>query len=337
VATFYRAGVEGTQVGGDWYDVIELGADRTALVMGDVMGRGVRAAAVMGQLRAAVRAYARLDLAPADVLEFLDGVVRDLSEDQIVTCVYAVYDPGDRTLTYANAGHPPPLLVTGEEPPRRLTGAAGPPLGTGPATLTEEQVTLPAGALLALYTDGLVEDRDSGLDPGIDKLASELAGVRGPLTDVPDALVAAVRPEVPDDDIAILVARVSQRADRVRSAQRRIPAETSAVQEARDFATATLKGWGVPAGLRADIVLLTSELVANAVLHGWPPIELRLRATTAQVIVEVFDAAPFLPRKLRPGSSDERGRGLQLVAMLADRWGTRPTGSGKAVWCVFTA
>ena len=102
----------GTQVGGDWYDVIELGAGRTALVIGDVMGRGVRAAAVMGQLRAAVRAYARLDLTPADVLEFLDGVVRELGEVQIVTCIYAVYDPHDRTLVYANAGHLPPLLAT---------------------------------------------------------------------------------------------------------------------------------------------------------------------------------------------------------------------------------
>ena len=90
VATYYRAGVEGTQVGGDWYDVIELGGGRTALVVGDVMGRGVRAAAVMGQLRAAVRAYARLDLPPADLLESLDGLVREIGEDQIVTCIYAV-------------------------------------------------------------------------------------------------------------------------------------------------------------------------------------------------------------------------------------------------------
>src|SRR5580700_1802404 len=102
IATFYQAGVQGTQVGGDWYDVIELGAGRTALVLGDVMGRGVQAAAVMGQLRAAIRAYARLDL--------LDSAVRDLGEDQIVTCVYAVYDPGDGTLSYVNAGHLPPLL-----------------------------------------------------------------------------------------------------------------------------------------------------------------------------------------------------------------------------------
>ena len=126
IATFYQAGVEGAHIGGDWYDVIELGADRSALVIGDVMGRGVRAAAIMAQLRASARAYARLDMRPADVLELLDGVVRDLGEDQLVTCLYAVYDPGDRTLTFANAGHLPPLLVTGfaGAAARRLHGAA---------------------------------------------------------------------------------------------------------------------------------------------------------------------------------------------------------------------
>jgi signal transduction histidine kinase/DNA-binding response OmpR family regulator len=336
VATYYRAGVEGTQVGGDWYDVIELGAGRTALVMGDVMGRGVRAAAVMGQLRAAVRAYARLDLAPADVLEFLDGVVRDLGDDQIVTCVYAVYDPGDRTLVYANAGHLPPLFVTSDEPARRLTGGAGPPLGAGPVTLAEERLTLSAGALLALYTDGLVEHRDSGIDQGIDLLSEQLDKIGGPLADVPDALVTRLLPAGPDDDIAILLARITDEADRARSVHRHIPAEASAVQETREFVASTLTGWAVPAPLRADIVLLTSELVANAVLHARPPIDLRLRRTAGTVIVEVVDSAPFLPRKLRPTADDERGRGLQLVALLADRWGARPTTDGKAVWCMFT-
>ncbi len=130
LATYYRAGVEGTQVGGDWYDVVELGARRTALVLGDVMGRGVQAAAVMGQLRSAVRAYARLDLPPADVLEHLDGAVRELGDDHIVTCIYAVFDPYDRTLTYANAGHLPPLVRSTDGTVLRLQGASSPPLGT---------------------------------------------------------------------------------------------------------------------------------------------------------------------------------------------------------------
>ena len=333
VATYYRAGVQGTQVGGDWYDVIELGADRTALVMGDVMGRGVRAAAVMGQLRAAIRAYARLDLPPADVLEFLDGVVRDLGGDQIVTCVYAVYDPGERRLAYANAGHLPPLLVHPGGRVERLTGAAGPPLGSGPFTLAEEHIELPVGATLAVYTDGLVEHRDRDIDTGIDALAGQLSTMDEWLEDVPDTLVEAMLPDE-RDDIAVLLARVAAEDGQALAAVREIPSEERAVQHARGFVTDTLHGWAVPRYLVDDLVLLVSELVTNAVIHGRPPIQLRLRRTSAHVVVEVRDRASFLPRKLRPTPDDEHGRGLQLVALLADRWGTRPTPDGKAVWCV---
>jgi len=336
VATYYRAGVEGTQVGGDWYDVIELGAGRTALVTGDVMGRGVHAAAVMGQLRAAVRAYAWLDLPPGDVLQFLDGVVRDLGNDQIVTCVYAVYDPGDRTLSYANAGHLPPLVLTPGESARRLTGAADPPLGTGPLTLAEERVDLPPGALLALYTDGLVEHRDRDIDTGIDTLTAHLTRSSGPLDDVAGELVAALLPDEPDDDVALLLAQVHEDTRETRSATRRIPSHGRAVQQARQFVSTTLSEWSTPDPPRSDIVLCVSELVTNAVIHGRPPIQLRLRGDAEHVVLEVSDRAPYLPRLLRPTFEDEHGRGLQLVALIADRWGTRPTPDGKSVWCVFS-
>lgn len=345
VATYYRPGVAGTQVGGDWYDVIELGADRTALVMGDVMGRGVPAAAVMGQLRAAVRAYARLDLPPADVLEFLDGVVRDLSEDQIVTVVYAVYDPGERSLTYANAGHLPPLLLLPGGTVRHLT-VSGPPLGTGPLTLTEERVELPVGALLTLYTDGLVEHRDRDLDTGIDALAEHVSTITGPvaggsagelagpLADVPDRLVAALLPDGPDDDITVLLARVVAEPGEEQSVIHDIPAEERAVRTARQLVGTTLRRWNVPARVIDDLVLVVSELAANAVLHGRPPIQLRLRNGGTHVVLELHDTATYLPRKQRPTPDDEHGRGLQLVSSLCDRWGTRPTVDGKAVWCM---
>jgi anti-sigma regulatory factor (Ser/Thr protein kinase) len=228
------------------------------------------------------------------------------------------------------------LFVTPGEPPRRLTGAAGPPLGAGPVTLAEERLIFSAGALLALYTDGLVEHRDSEIDQGIDLLSEQLEDVTGPLTDAPDALVSRMLPAGPDDDIAILLARLTDEADRTLSVQRVVDPEAVSVQHTREFVNSTLTGWAVPAALRADIVLLTSELVANAVLHARPPIELRMRRTATTVIVEVVDSAPFLPRKLRPTADDERGRGLQLVALLADRWGTRATANGKAVWCMFT-
>jgi hypothetical protein len=335
VATYYRAGVQGTQVGGDWYDLIELGADRTALVMGDVMGRGVRAAAVMGQLRAAVRAYARLDLPPADILEFLDGVVRDLGDDQIVTCVYAVYDPGDRSLSYANAGHLPPLLMLPGEPTRRLTGAAGPPLGTGPVTLVEQTVPMPAGAVLVLYTDGLVEHADIDIDTGIDTLTAALRHqLVTNLDEVPAALVSTLLPQGPEDDVAVLLARVSNGARHTTAAVWQIAPEDRAVTQARAAAGRTLHEWAVPNPIAHDIVLLVTELVTNAVLHGQPPIQLRLRRTSAHIVVEVDDSATFLPRRLRATPEDEHGRGLQLVSLLAQRWGTRPTASGKSVWCV---
>ncbi|WP_426503783.1 SpoIIE family protein phosphatase [Dactylosporangium sp. McL0621] len=333
LAAYYRPGVAGTQVGGDWYDVIELGADRTALVMGDVMGRGVPAAAVMGQLRAAVRAYARLDLPPADVLEYLDGLVRDLSEDQIVTCVYAVYDPGERSLTYANAGHLPPLLLLPGAAPRPLT-SSGPPLGTGPLTLAEERVELPVGALLTLYTDGLVEHRDRDLDAGIFALAALVGDLQGPLADAPDRLVSRLLPDGPDDDITLLMTRIVGEPGEEQSVIRDIPAHERAVRDARRLVDTTLRRWDAPQRVVDDLVLIVSELAANAVLHGRPPIQLRLRRTQTHVVLELHDTAPYLPRKQRPTPDDEHGRGLQLVASLCDRWGTRPTADGKAVWCM---
>jgi PAS domain S-box-containing protein len=209
VATYYRAGVAGTQVGGDWYDVIELGESRTALVVGDVMGRGVAAAAIMGQVRAAVRAYARLGLPPAVLLESVDAVVRDLAPDQIVTCVYAVFDPADLVLRFANAGHLPLLVRYADGSSARLGGEPHPPLGVGtPFTVTQE-VHLPPGASVLLYTDGLVERRGEDLEAGIESLLQFASALDVPLEEMPEALVRSRLPEgVTDDDVAVLVARV---------------------------------------------------------------------------------------------------------------------------------
>jgi anti-sigma regulatory factor (Ser/Thr protein kinase) len=333
VATFYRAGVEGTQVGGDWYDVIELGANRTALVIGDVMGRGVKAAAVMGQLRSAVRAYARLDLPPADILECLDGVVRDLGDDQIVTCTYAVYDPADGSLAYASAGHLPALLTVPGRTVRRLR-AAGPPLGTGPFTLDEIRVDMPPGSALTLYTDGLVERRDRDIDTGIDALADRVGNRRGDVP-TPAGLVTDLLPDGPDDDVAVLVARVPAELPQSAVVVHEFPADRAAVSAARELVAATLRDWSVPEATADSINLLASELVTNAVLYARPPFWLRLRRTAGQVMLEVHDGATFLPRRQRPTLTDEHGRGLQLVALLADRWGSRPTATGKVVWCMF--
>ncbi|HZD66303.1 MAG TPA: SpoIIE family protein phosphatase [Acidimicrobiales bacterium] len=336
VATYYRAGVEGTQVGGDWSDVIQLTAGRTALVVGDVMGRGVQAAAVMGQLRTATRAYARLDLPPAEVLGLLDELVCDLGDDQIVTCVYAVYDAVDHSLTCANAGHLPPLLATAEGPVRPLGHDVGPPLGTGTGPPTQQRLGLPVGARVALYTDGLVERRNRELDAGITALATQLATVSAPLKDLATSVVDVLLPEGPDDDVALLLAEVPAKAPQTTSVVRHVPPDRHAVPATRRFALAALRSWSIPEELGYHVILGVSELVTNALLHGQPPIELRLRLATSQLTLEVHDAGPALPRHLRTTSEDEQGRGLQVVSLLADRWGTRPTDQGKSVWCTFS-
>ena len=340
VATYYQAGVEGTRVGGDWYDAIALGAGRTALVVGDVAGRGVRAASLMGQLRAAVRAYARLDLPPAEVLELLDAIVFELGGEQLVTCIYGVYDPAAGELLYANAGHLPPLLaVPGSEAAQlpaatvvRLPGATGPPLGVGGGALYDEhRVALPEGAIIALYTDGLVERRDRDLDAGIDRLAAELGGAGDSVAALPSALISALAPEGSDDDIAILVARAADQQAQ-QTAALDVPPSAAALSDGRRFAATTLAEWALPPALVDDATLIVSELLTNAVLHGSPPIRLRLRRTPRELTIEVDDESSAMPRKLRAGPNDLHGRGLAIVATIGSRWAARANGHGKTVW-----
>jgi PAS domain S-box-containing protein len=335
VATYYRAGVEGTQVGGDWYDVIELGGGRTALVVGDVMGRGVRAAAVMGQLRAAVRAYARLDMPPARLLESLDGIVAEMGEDQIVTCIYAVFDPTDRVLRFANAGHLPPIICAPTGESWLVDGAEGPPLGVGGIDVTQHEVELSPDSRVVLYTDGLVERRGEDLELGIKNLAAEVAGLTGPVTGVPEDLVDAMLPEGPDDDVALLIARVDP-PPVDGSLSMRLDSAESIVADARHHVASYLRIRGLPDALVDDAALATSELVTNAMLHGQPPVDLHLRLEGGSALIEVSDRASFQPRRMRPGADDEHGRGLQIVAALSSRWGTRATEDGKAVWCLIS-
>jgi len=332
VATFYRAGVEGTYVGGDWYDIIELAGERTAFVMGDVMGRGVRAASVMGQLRSAVRAFATLDLPPDEVMRHLDTLVQDLVGDQIVTCVYAVFDPADETLHYANAGHLPPLVASGGGPVERLT-AGGPPLGAGYGDIPTAQVPLAAGSTIVFYTDGLVEHRGQDIDDGIHALEREIDW-RGqaPLDGMPEGIVDVLLPDGPDDDVAILVARVSASVEVADLSMHR-DAGRPTVADARQFVVERLHDWQVPEAVTRDLTLITSELVTNAMVHGGSPVELRLERTGSRVVVEVRDdAAGDLPRPRRPRDDDEHGRGLHIVEALSDEWGIRGTDRGKCVW-----
>jgi PAS domain S-box-containing protein len=330
VGAYYVAGVEGTQAGGDWYDVIDLGGGRSALVIGDVMGRGVRAAAVMGQLRASVLAYARLDLSPAELLGLLDRAVAESPEPTIVTCVYAVCDPVAGTLTYGNAGHLPPLLAVPGRPTRRL-GRGDPPLGSRRYRGAVETVELPPGARLVLYTDGLVEHRGSDLDAGIDRVAAMLDTSDAPVEGLPGVLVDALLPHAPDDDVAILAARVADVPHRVITLS--VPLVETGVGDVRHAAAAALGEWGVDPDVASDVLLILSELVTNAVRYGRSPSECRVRLEAGRIVVDVADAAlarPYL-RAFDPAAPN--GRGLHLVAALSTAWGVRPTGAGKSVWC----
>ncbi len=319
IAAYYRAGVEGTQVGGDWYDVIELAAGRTALVLGDVMGRGVRAAAVMGQLRATVRAYARLDLPPDELLHLLDAAVQDISEDMIVTCIYAIYDPADRRLEYANAGHLPPLLAAPGTATRRLD-AGGPPLGTGLNQVGGETVELPVGSTLMLYTDGLVEHRGSDIDDGIDRLAALLTDTDAPIDDLAGLLVQRMLPDGPDDDVAALVVRPTIESPTSASAAQLIPMADDAVRQARDFATPHARRVGHrrrrrrgcrPAGQRAGDQRPRARTAAGRT----PPVAPG-RAADARRLRCRPQLAPQAPGRTRRGSrarSRDRGRAGRRV------------------------
>lgn len=341
VAATYQPGGADAAVGGDWYDVITLGGGRTALVIGDVMGRGVRAAAVMGQLRTAVRAYARLDLPPHEVLQLLDGLVTEIDATQIATCVYAVHDPNESRLTYASAGHLPMLIRDADGTVRRSEEQCGPPLGTGGYLHTSGSIPLGPGATAVLYTDGLVERRGQDIDDGLDALTRALAGATGTPQVVCDRLLRALGITAEhDDDVAVLVLQLPDHegadAEIFRNASLELVGGVEAAPRARAFASGVLASWRFTDELRELGVLAASELVANSLQHGTPPMRLRLRRTDRRLIIEVTDGDEHLPRRVSADPGDEKGRGISIVATIASAWGARRTpDGGKAVWCEF--
>ncbi|MEV7414233.1 SpoIIE family protein phosphatase [Streptomyces sp. NPDC089919] len=348
IACRYLPGNAATEVGGDWFDVIELPGHRTALVVGDVMGRGLRAAVAMGELRTAVRTLALLDLEPAEVLAALDEVARglgapggsqqsrsrdaDLAEVYLATCVYAVYDPVTRRCTIANAGHMPPVVAeSGEGGALLLEVPPGMPLGAGVGgePFEEIEVELPEGALLALYTDGLVESRDHTLEDGLRGLREALRDPAQPLEDVCDHVLNTLETRHGEDDIALLMARV-QGLPPDAVGDWRLPREPRSVGRARELARTRLHAWGLE-GLADTTELLVSELVTNALRYGEGEIRLRLLLDRT-LVCEVWDGGLVQPRRRRARDTDEGGRGLQLVGLLSAGWGTRRTPRGKTVW-----
>ncbi|MGH3392456.1 MAG: SpoIIE family protein phosphatase [Actinomadura sp.] len=331
IARRYLPASDLTGVGGDWFDVIPLPGGRVALVVGDVMGHGTRAAATMGQLRTAVRTLATLDLPPAEVLFRLDQMTQDLDATQIATCVYATYDPVGRGWAFARAGHVPPVILRPDGSTQVLDLPAGLPLGIGGEPFETRELRIPAGSTLVLYTDGLVESRERDVDAGIAELRATLGGggLDG-LEEMCDTTIEALRPNHDRDDIALMVARV-HRLTPEQVATATLPASPSSARTARALTRTTLAAWGLSAMIdTAD--LLISEMVANAALHGDGPIEVGLlRGTT--LVMEVADASPAPPQLRGSDPLAESGRGLRLINSLAQRWGTRRAGSGKIVWC----
>ncbi|MBB2910903.1 serine phosphatase RsbU (regulator of sigma subunit)/anti-sigma regulatory factor (Ser/Thr protein kinase) [Streptosporangium becharense] len=329
IASRYLPASDLVGVGGDWYDVIQLPGCRVALVVGDVMGHGIRAAATMGQLRTAARTLASLDLSPADVLFRLNLMSQDLDASQIATCVYATYDPVTRRCAIASAGHVPPILVRPGGETELLEVPPGLPLGIGSEPIEMREFTLPHGTVLAFYTDGLVESRDRDIEEGIGALRGLLSGQDRDLEEACDLTIGAQRPGHERDDIALLLARVNELSDN-EIAEVSLPADRRSVSQARRFTRATLGEWGL-SSLCDNTELMVSELVTNAIEHGGGEVELRLLRGPA-LVCEVSDTSASAPVMREMSSTSDTGRGLHLINWLAHRWGSRTTPKGKIVW-----
>ncbi|WP_169807925.1 ATP-binding SpoIIE family protein phosphatase [Actinomadura hibisca] len=325
----YRPAGQAAQVGGDWFDAIPLPGCRLGVVVGDVMGDGLTSAAVMGQLRTAVRTLAAQDLRPDQLLQQLDGLARRLGDDCVATCAYAVYDPVARRVEFANAGHLPPVLVDPAGESRVLPIPAGLPIGVGGEPFETVELDIPDGSRLVWCTDGLVERRDRDVEQGMEALRGQLAGASTDLAATCDAVLEALGQAVPADDIA-LVAVGCDGIPAADVATWRLPAEPSMVPRARAQAAERLAAWGLDE-LTDTVELLVSELVTNALVHGAGEIGMRMIRGGA-LLCEVSDDGDELPVLCRATSTDESGRGLQLVSYLAARWGTHRTERGKVVW-----
>ncbi|SHI13468.1 SpoIIE family protein phosphatase [Streptomyces sp. 3214.6] len=352
VASRYLPAGARAGVGGDWFDVIPLSGARVALVVGDVVGHGIHAAATMGRLRTAVRTLADIDLPPDELLTHLDDLVARLAGDGYgsewaaetagggsgiplssggvgATCLYAVYDPVSRRCTLARAGHPLPVVVSPDGTVELLDLPSGPPLGLGGLPFEAAEIDLPEDSLLVLYTDGLIASRDTDVDDAVSRLCQALTRPAASLDVLCDTVLGATLAQRPTDDVALLVAR-TRALDSTRVAVWDVDPDPAAVAEVRKNAVGQLDTWGLnDAAFVTELIV--SELVTNAIRHAEPPVQLRL-IHDRSLICEVSDASSTAPHMRRARTYDEGGRGLLLVAQLTQRWGTRPTARGKTIW-----
>ncbi|MGI3200653.1 PAS domain S-box protein [Streptomyces sp. GLT-R25] len=334
-ASRYRPATQGAGVGGDWFDLVPLGAGRVGVLIGDVMGRGLEAAAVMGQLRSAAHALAKTGMQPRQLMQALETVVADLDvPDQLVTCCYLVIAADAGEVTICSAGHLPTLIAAPGEGARALSAPVNAPLGVGGVLYEQTSAAIPAGATLVLYTDGLIETPGSDIEDQLAQLTDVLSGL---FTTAPDLEVAADRvlaALLPDadghnDDVTLLLTQLPDAP--LAAVTTDLPAVPDSVPEGRAFLTKALTSWDCTT-TADDARLLLSEILTNAVQHAQGPLGLHLCRTATELTVEVSDHSPHLPQPRLAAEDDESGRGLILVRALADTWGVRPTDEGKTTW-----
>ncbi|MCM2415637.1 SpoIIE family protein phosphatase/ATP-binding protein [Streptomyces sp. RKAG290] len=325
-------------VGGDWFDVIPLSGARVALVVGDVVGHGLHAAATMGRLRTTVHNFSTLDLPPDELLGHLDELVLRMDQGEEAdgrggitgaTCLYAIYDAVSGRCSMARAGHPGPALVLPDGTVQFPEIPAGLPLGIGGMPFEAAELEVPEGSRLVLYTDGLIERRDRDIDEGMEQLRQALADRDRTPEETCDDVLEAMLPTRPGDDVALLVAR-TRTLDPARRVQWEVVPDPSAVSGVRKQAIRWLADQGLDEeGFVTELIL--SELVTNAIRYGSEPIMVRLLYDRA-LICEVSDCSSTSPHLRYAATTDEGGRGLFLVAQFAERWGTRYTERGKVIW-----
>ncbi|MFD4790450.1 SpoIIE family protein phosphatase [Streptomyces sp. NPDC058459] len=344
VAVRYRAGALGRDIGGDWYDLIPLPGGRVGAVIGDVQGHDSHAAAVMGQLRIVLRAYAAEGHTPAAVMARASVFLDELDTDRFATCLYAQADLTTGVVQIVRAGHLDPLLRDTDGTTGRVHVEGGLPLGLsaefGRLEYPVATLELDPGHTLLLCTDGLVEQPGADLDDGVSDLAEVFATGPDEVCELAARLIAMAEERGGEDDVALLLLRRRQPEEplaRGRLRQHVALGDPDALTRARHLIGTEVRAWG--AGARADeIELVADELITNALMHTEGSATVTLRLLTGgepRLRVEVEDSSSALPRRREPSDEGVSGRGLLMVDTLADAWGVEARGGGKAVWCDF--
>ncbi|HEX2175461.1 MAG TPA: SpoIIE family protein phosphatase [Nocardioidaceae bacterium] len=333
----YHSGGAGNEVGGDWYDVLPLDDGSVLLAVGDVMGKGSSAAVVMGEVRAATRAYALLDSSPDVVLGRLDGLVRSLAvPEQMVTIVCGVIEPERQTMALSVAGHPPPLLVPMFGGPTVLHEVAGPPLGLNAGPWDKTTIDFDDDVTVLFYSNGLVETREVDVFTGLDLLCEDLGDVEAQRR-TPREMCArlgdlAWRRAAEDDVTMLAVSRTRRR--RLHTATTDLPVGAAACPLARRFVTSRLTEWNVDEELVETAQLCVSELVTNAIIHAGTSSQVTVRLDDERLLVSVRDHGRS--DAVRPVEGEEptvsTGRGLTIVDVLSTTWSSERSVDGTTVW-----